>query len=156
ATHQIKKLSNQQLRDLRERLSLQDEIPAEALADGAEPPYYRPPEGSPAHEYLMARRRALGGSLPKRVVRSKALPQPDAATFEEFWSGSGGHAASTTTAFTRLLRNLARDDRTGPHVVPIIPDEARTFGMESLFKEFGIYASGGQRYEPVDHSMLLS
>ncbi|MFN8017678.1 MAG: pyruvate dehydrogenase (acetyl-transferring), homodimeric type [Acidimicrobiales bacterium] len=157
ATHQIKKLSNKQLRDLRIRLNMLEEIPEEALADGAEPPYYRPEAGSPYHEYLMGRRRALGGSLPSRPVaqrRPMALPAP--ATFDEFLAGSGKVAASTTTAFTRMLRALARDPGIGPRVVPIIPDEARTFGMDSLFREFGIYAPGGQRYEPVDHALLLS
>jgi pyruvate dehydrogenase E1 component len=157
STHQIKKMTNEQLRELRARLHLEEEIPEEALADGAEPPYYRPAPGSPAHEYLLERRRALGGSLPKRVVTvRKPLWLPDDSVFEEFRAGSGNQAASTTTAFTRLLRALARDEGFGRRVVPIIPDEARTFGMDSLFKEFGIYSSQGQRYEPVDHALLLS
>ncbi len=157
ATHQIKKMTNEQLRVLRTRLSMQDEIPEEALADGAEAPYYRPPVGSPAHTYLMERRKALGGSMPKRVVRNtKPLTLPADSVFDEFRGGSGKKAASTTTAFTRLLRAFARDKGFGPRVVPIIPDEARTFGMDSLFKEFGIYAAEGQKYEPVDHKLLLS
>ncbi|MCU1353706.1 MAG: 2-oxo-acid dehydrogenase subunit, homodimeric type [Acidimicrobiales bacterium] len=157
ATHQIKKMTNAQLRALRERLHLHEEIPEEALAEGAEPPYYRPPEGSPAHTYLMERRTALGGSLPKRVVRTKRpLELPKDATFDEFLAGSGTKAASTTTAFTRMLRAMSRDPNIGPRVVPIIPDEARTFGMDSLFKEFGIYAAQGQKYEPVDHALLLT
>ena len=157
ATHQIKKLSNKQLRDLRLRLHLEAEIPEEALADGAEPPYYRPPAESPEHQYLVARRLALGGSLPRRVIRdAKPLTLPNDAVFDEFRGGSGKNAASTTTAFTRLLRAFARDQEFGSRVVPIIPDEARTFGMDSLFKEFGIYASEGQKYEPVDHALLLS
>jgi pyruvate dehydrogenase E1 component len=157
ATHQIKKMTVAQLRVLRERLFLQDQIPEEALADDAEPPYYRPPEGSPEHTYLMDRRRALDGSLPSRVVRTPRplrLPADDA--FAELGQGSGKQAVSTTMAFTRLLRTLSRQEGFGPRVVPIIPDEARTFGMDSLFKEFGIYASQGQKYEPVDHSLLLS
>ncbi|MEO6626949.1 MAG: pyruvate dehydrogenase (acetyl-transferring), homodimeric type, partial [Aquihabitans sp.] len=157
STHQIKKMTNEQLRELRTRLHLEEEIPESALADGSEPPYYRPAEGSPAHTYLMARRQALGGSLPSRIVRTtKPLVLPPDSTFDEFRTGSGKHAASTTTAFTRLLRGLARDDNFGSRVVPIIPDEARTFGIDSLFKEFGIYAAQGQKYEPVDHAMLLS
>jgi pyruvate dehydrogenase E1 component len=157
ATHQIKKLSNKQLRDLRERLHLIDEIPADALADGAVPPYLRPPEGSDELTYLLERRRALGGSLPRRVVRDRRpLTLPADATFDEFRAGSGKQAASTTMAFTRMLRALARDPEFGPRVVPIIPDEARTFGMDSLFREFGIYASQGQHYQPVDHALLLS
>jgi pyruvate dehydrogenase E1 component len=157
ATHQIKKMTNEQLRVLRTRLHLEEEIPEAALADGVEPPYYRPADGSEAHTYLMDRRRALGGSLPKRSVRVKrTLTLPDDSVFDEVRAGSGKQEASTTTSFTRLLRTLARDKEFGPRVVPIIPDEARTFGMDSLFKELGIYAAQGQKYEPVDHSMLLS
>ena len=106
---------------------------------------------------MLDRRLALDGSLPRRVVRTKRkLELPAKAAFDEVLGGSGKQAASTTTAFTRLLRNLCRDEQFGPRVVPIIPDEARTFGMDSLFKEFGIYASQGQMYEPVDHALLLS
>ena len=157
ATHQIKKMSNAQLRVLRTRLRLEEEIPEAALASGAEPPYYRPPDGSPAHQYLMERRQRLGGSLPRRVVRTnRPLAMPTDSVFDEFRAGSGKKEASTTTAFTRLLRAFARDGEFGKRVVPIIPDEARTFGMDSLFKEFGIYAAQGQKYEPVDHALLLS
>jgi len=157
ATHQIKKMSIAQLRTLRERLHLEAEIPAEALADDAEPPYYRPAEGSAEHTYLMARRTALGGSLPKRIVRPvRPLTLPPDEVFDELAAGSGTQAASTTTAFTRLLRSLARVPEFGPRIVPIIPDEARTFGMDSLFKEFGIYAAQGQKYQPVDQALLLS
>ena len=156
ATHQIKKLNLQQLRAMRDRLHLQDEIPDSAF-DGDEPPYFRPAPDSIEYQYMMERRRALGGSLPKRVVRQRRpleMPSPDA--FAEFDDGSGDQAVSTTMAFTRLLRNLARDDNFGARVVPIVPDEARTFGMDSLFREQKIYASQGQKYEPVDHDLLLS
>jgi len=157
ATHQIKKMTNEQFRQLRERLHLEAEISEESLADGLEPPYYRPPAGSPAHSYLMARRRALGGSLPRRqTVTTKPITLPAESTFDEFRAGSGQQAASTTTAFTRLLRSLVREPNFGPRVVPIIPDEARTFGMDALFREIGIYAAHGQKYEPVDHDLLLS
>jgi pyruvate dehydrogenase E1 component len=157
ATHQIKKLTNVQLRALRDRLYLHDEIPEEALADGVEPPYYRPAPDSPEGRYLAQRRQALDGSLPARITTvKKPLPMPSPAPFTEFDAGSGGQEVSTTTAFTRLLRNLLRDGDFGDRVVPIIPDEARTFGMDALFKEFSIYASMGQRYEPVDHNLLLS
>ncbi len=157
ATHQIKKLSNEQLRGLRDRLQLQAEIPDEALADGKEPPFYRPPLDSPEVQYLLARRRALGGPLPSRPVElRRPLALPDHGPFAEFEAGSGAQEASTTMAFTRLLRNLARHESFGPRVVPIIPDEGRTFGMDALFKELRIYASGGQLYEPVDHHLLLS
>jgi pyruvate dehydrogenase E1 component len=157
ATHQIKKMTTDQLRLLRERLNVQDEVPEDALADDKEPPYISLAEGSEIRQYMLDRRRALDGSLPRRVLRTKrALELPAKAAFDEVLAGSGQQAASTTTAFTRLLRNLCRDPKFGPRVVPIIPDEARTFGMDSLFKEFGIYASQGQQYEPVDHALLLS
>jgi pyruvate dehydrogenase E1 component len=157
ATHQIKKMTNEQLRHLRERLYLHDEIPEEALVDGAEPPYYRPPEDSIEYRYMMDRRRALDGPLPSRSVQTKrplTLPNPKA--YGDFDEGSGKQAVSTTMAFTRLLRNLCRDKQFGPRVVPIIPDEARTFGMDAMFREMKIYASQGQKYESVDANLLLS
>jgi len=156
ATHQIKKMSKDELRGLRDRLHMQDEIPDEAL-EPDEPPYFRPAPGSPLHDYLVGRRTELDGPLPSRIVKVRrplALPQPGA--FAELSAGSGKQAVSTTGAFTRLLRTLLRDPAFGPRVVPIIPDEARTFGMDALFREIGIYASHGQRYEPVDASLLLS
>ncbi|HUQ40015.1 MAG TPA: pyruvate dehydrogenase (acetyl-transferring), homodimeric type [Acidimicrobiales bacterium] len=155
ATHQIKKMTKAQLLLLRDRLYLQEQIP-EASLDAKMPPYYRPAEGSPEHEYLMERRRALGGSVPRRAVRPKALPPPDDKVFADLLGGSGKQAASTTMAFTRLLRNLLRDKQIGARIVPIIPDEARTFGMDALFKEVKIYAAHGQQYEPVDAGLLLS
>ncbi|MGH9085306.1 MAG: pyruvate dehydrogenase (acetyl-transferring), homodimeric type, partial [Acidimicrobiales bacterium] len=157
ATHQIKKMTTEQFRLLRERLHLHEEVPEASLNDDAPPPYIVLDEGSEALQYMLERRQALDGSLPKRVVRTKRkLELPAAKSFEELHAGSGKQAASTTTSFTRLLRNLCRDPKFGPRAVPIIPDEARTFGMDSLFKELGIYASQGQRYEPVDHALLLS
>jgi len=157
ATHQIKKMTSDQLRLLRERLHLHDEVPEESLADDKEPPYITLPEDSEALQYMRQRREALDGSLPRRVVRVKRkLELPAKAAFDEILAGSGKQQASTTTAFTRLLRNLCRDEVFGRRVVPIIPDEARTFGMDALFKEFAIYASQGQRYEPVDHALLLT
>jgi pyruvate dehydrogenase E1 component len=158
ATHQIKKMTKGQLRALRDRLYLQDEIPDEAL-DAEQPPYYRPPAGSPAHEYLTARSRALGGHLPNRVVRGRGLlglPAPLPAAFAEFQTGSRGQAVSTTMAFARLLRNLLRDPGIGKHIVPIVPDEGRTFGLDGLFAEVKIYAPEGQLYTPVDAGLLLS
>ena len=156
STHQIKKMNADQLRALRDRLYLHDEIPDSAL-EGDVPPYFRPSEGSIEYQYLVERRRALGGSVPKRVVRARRpLELPDDAAFSELDGGSGGQAVSTTMGFTRLLRSLARDEKFGSRVVPIIPDEARTFGMDSLFRELKIYAAQGQKYEPVDHDLLLS
>jgi pyruvate dehydrogenase E1 component len=157
ATHQIKKLSNEQLRILRNRLQLHDEIPDEALADGLEPPYYRPPQDSPEIQYLQQRRKALDGPLPSRpAMLRRPLEIPGHEPFAEFDAGSGSNEVSTTMAFTRMLRNLTRAGDFGPRVVPIIPDEGRTFGMDALFKELQIYAAHGQLYEPVDAKLLLS
>jgi pyruvate dehydrogenase E1 component len=157
ATHQIKKMTKEQLRTVRDRLHLQDVISDEMLSGDQEPPYIRFPEGSTEHTYLMDRRRALSGSLPeRRTTTRRPIELPDEKAFAEVMKGSGKQEASTTSAFTRLLRNLCRDKRLGPRVVPIIPDEARTFGMDSLFKEFRIYAAQGQVYEPVDAQLLLS
>jgi len=156
ATHQIKKMTREQLFALRSRLHLDEAIPDHAL-DEDNPPYVRPQEGSPELEYLMARRRALGGSIPRRsIVARRPLGAADVASFTEMMAGSGEQSASTTTAFTRLLRNLCRDPSIGNRIVPIVPDEARTFGMDSLFRELKIYAAMGQKYEPVDHHLLLS
>jgi pyruvate dehydrogenase E1 component len=157
STHQIKKMTKPQLLALRDRLYLSDEIPDEAL-EADSPPYFRPPEGSEAHEYLMARRRALAGSLPRRVVRAPkgpATPRPDPKVFAELHTGSGTQAVSTTMAFARLLRNLVRDPALGPFVTPIVADEARTFGLESLIAEAQIYAPDGQQYTPVDADLPL-
>jgi pyruvate dehydrogenase E1 component len=156
ATHSIKKMTKQQLLDLRDRLHLHDEIPEEQI-QADDPPYFRPSEDSIEYQYMMERRRALGGSLPKRVTTARrplALPKPE--TFDEMKAGSGTQEVSTTMGFTRLLRSLCRDENAGKRIVPIIPDEARTFGMDALFRELEIYASQGQKYEPVDHDLLLS
>ena len=156
ATHQIKKMTDAQLMTLRNRLHLNEEISDAALA-ADEPPYYRPPEDSIEYQYMMERRRALGGVMPRRTtVARKILTLPSDDVFKEFEDGSSTQSVSTTMGFTRLLRNLARDKDFGERVVPIIPDEARTFGMDSLFRELKIYASQGQKYEPVDHDMLLN
>ena len=155
ATHQIKKMTDAQLKTLRDRLHLNDEI-SDAALEADEPPYYRPPVDSVEYQYMVERRRALGGAVPRRstAVR-KAITMPSDDVFTEFENGSAAQSVSTTMGFTRLLRNLARDKDFGERVVPIIPDEARTFGMDSLFRELKIYASQGQKYEPVDHDMLL-
>ncbi len=155
ATHQIKKMTRQQLLALRDRLYLQEEIPDAAL-DAEMPPYYRPPEGSAAHQYLSARRLTMAGPLPARVVRAKRVELPGPEIFAELTAGSGKQAASTTMAFARLLRSLVRDPGIGPLVAPIIPDEARTFGLEALIAECKIYAPGGQRYVPVDAGLPLN
>jgi len=154
ATHQIKKMSAAQLRVLRDRLYLQEEIPDEAL-EAELPPYYRPPEGSPAHDYLSARRKVLAGPVPVRVVPRAAPAVPHENAFADLYAGSGKQSASTTMAFARLLRNLVRDPAIGRFVSPIVPDEARTFGLEPLIAEAKIYAPEGQRYTPVDADLIL-
>jgi len=149
-THQAKKLSEQELHIFRDRLELP--IPDAKLKDA---PYYHPGPDSEEVEYLRERRRQLGGSLPKRVVRAKLFSAVAPSVDAEFAAGSPT-PVSTTMVFARLLRNLIRDPELGPRIVPIIPDEARTFGLDPLFKEVGIYAAQGQRYEPVDSELLLS
>jgi len=105
---------------------------------------------------MIERRQALNGSLPHRVVRSRPLPAPETKVMTEFDAGSGERAVSTTMAFAVLLRGLLRDKNLGQRIVPIIPDEARTFGLDALFKEVKIYAPLGQLYEPVDSKLMLS
>lgn len=157
ATHQIKELTNQQLLLLRDRLELKEEIPDSTLGGDQDPPYFRPGNDTPEFQYMMGARKRLNGVLPNRVLAVRQpLPLPDDQPFLEMSKGSGKVEASTTTAFTRLLRNLGRAEGFGPRMVPIVPDEARTFGMDSLFREFKIYASKGQLYEPVDAQMLLA
>ncbi len=149
-THQVKKLSEAELRIFRDRLELP--IPDAALKEA---PYFHPGPDSEEVRYMLERRRALGGSLPKRIVRHQPLVEPAPKVDAEFDAGSAT-PVSTTMAFAKLLRNLIRDEAVGARVVPIIPDEARTFGMDPLFKEVGIYAALGQRYEPVDSDLILS
>ncbi|MGD8486878.1 MAG: pyruvate dehydrogenase (acetyl-transferring), homodimeric type, partial [Chloroflexota bacterium] len=150
-THQAKKMNDQEVRVFRDRLELP--IPDEALA---EVPYYHPGPDSPEVRYLQERRAALGGPSPRRVVISKPLDTPGDDVYGEFDSGSGGQAVSTTMAFAKLLRNLLRDKGVGERIVPIIPDEARTFGMDSLFQEVGIYSAQGQLYDPVDSNLMFT
>ena len=154
ATHQMKKLTPEQLRIFRDILDLP--VTDAELADGL-PPYLPLPEGSAELDYLHERRGALGGLLPRRPARPPALPtRPAGAAFAEFDAGSGKRAVSTTVAYTRLLRSLMRDPAVGPRIVPIVPDEGRTFGFEVLYSEFGIYAPDGQQYVPVDADLPLS
>ncbi|MBM3791313.1 MAG: pyruvate dehydrogenase (acetyl-transferring), homodimeric type, partial [Acidobacteria bacterium] len=151
-THQLKKMNLDQLREFRDLLEL-------PISDRKleEAPYYHPGPKSPEIEYLLERRAALGGFVPRRVVRSRPLQSPPRDLYEELKGGTGSsREVSTTMAFVRLLRSLLRDPTLGPRIVPIIPDEARTFGMDSLFREFGIYSSVGQLYESVDAALLLS
>ena len=148
-THQAKKLSEAELKVFRDRLELP--IPDDQLHDA---PYYHPGPRSEEIEYMLERRRALGGPLPKRFVAVAPLPKPKETFDAEFAAGSTT-PVSTTMALTRMLRNLIRDPDLGPRIVPIIPDEARTFGMDPLFNEVGIYSALGQRYEPVDSELVM-
>ncbi len=149
-THQQKKLNEKELREFRSRFT----IPI-ADEEVVETPFYRPAEDSPETRYLLARRKALGGFLPQRSEAAPPLEVPSLADFGEFLKGSERFEVSTTMAFVRLLGTLLRNKKIGNRVVPIIPDEARTFGMDPLFREVGIYAPKGQLYEPVDSKTLL-
>ena len=154
AAHQIKKMSVEELRTFRDRLALP--ISDAELADGVFP-YAHPGVDSPEHAYLVARQKLLDGSLPQRVDRSRPLSMPGPEAFAELEAGTGERlTASTTTAFARLARKLFADPQIGARVVGIIPDEARTFGLDALFRDVKIYSPIGQRYEPVDASLLLS
>ena len=151
-THQMKKMKTDELKKFRDRIQLP--IPDRKLDD---PPYYHPGKDSEEVRYMLERRRALGGSVPSRIVRAKPLPPPAAKVFQEFSAGTGEtQAVSTTMVMAKLIRNLVREPNWGKRIVPIIPDEARTFGMEVLFREIGIYAAFGQKYDPVDSKLVLS
>jgi pyruvate dehydrogenase E1 component len=151
-THQMKKLSDEEMKTFRDRLELP--IRDDAISGGMAP-YYHPGTDAPEIRYLLDCRQALGGVIPRRVVAAKPVDEPKDAVFDQFSAGSK-QAVSTTMAFVRLLRDLMRDRKLGRRIVPIIPDEARTFGMESLFPEFKIYAPHGQLYDPVDSKHLLA
>ena len=149
-THQQKKMNEGDLRSFRTRfgIPISDEEIAEA-------PFYRPADDSPELQYMRERRKALGGFVPSRSVRIEPINAPIDPIFEEFFKGTEGRKASTTMVFVRLLSQLLRNKEIGDLIVPIVPDEARTFGMESLFRAVGIYSHVGQRYEPVDMDTLL-
>jgi pyruvate dehydrogenase E1 component len=153
ATHQMKKLTVDELKELRDRLHI--DISDKALESGL-PPYYHPGPHSAEIEYLRERRAALGGSLPKRVVRKESLPLPPVAVYDELKAGSGKQPVATTMAFVRLLKDLMKDKGIGARFVPVVPDEARTFGMDAMFPTAKIYSPFGQRYEAVDRELLLS
>jgi pyruvate dehydrogenase E1 component len=150
-THQQKKLNEDELAAFRTRFGvpISDEEVAQA-------PFYRPSDLSPEIQYLKERRAALGGPVPRRTVVAPAIKGDTLGElFEEFHKGTDGRPVSTTMAFVRMLSKLLRDPELGPLVVPIVPDEARTFGMEALFRQVGIYSHVGQLYEPVDVDTLL-
>jgi len=149
-THQQKKLNEKELREFRERFDIP--ISDEEIA---ETPFFRPTAQSRETTYLLQRRQKLGGFLPQRVVSAKPLDVPDSKYFSEFYKGSGRFEVSTTMGFVRLISLLLRNKTIGRQIVPIIPDEARTFGLDALFREIGIYSPKGQLYEPVDIKSLL-
>nr|WP_285696811.1 pyruvate dehydrogenase (acetyl-transferring), homodimeric type [Actinomadura sp. NBRC 104412] len=153
ATHQMKKLTKAELKEFRDRLYL--DIPDSALEQEL-PPYYHPGEDSDEIEYMRERRAALGGFLPKRVVRAKPLKLPGDPVYAELKKGSGKQNVATTMAFVRLLKDLIKDSTIGARFVPIAPDEYRTFGMDSLFPTSKIYSPHGQTYEGVDRKLLLA
>ena len=153
ATHQMKKLKLEDLKSFRDSLYL--EIDDEKL-DEKLPPYFHPGKESPEFQYMMEKRAELGGSVPRRRSKSKPLPQPQDSDFAVMTRGSGAQEIATTMAFVRLLKDLAKVEGLGHRIVPIIPDEARTFGMDSLFPTMKIYSPHGQQYLAVDRELMLS
>jgi pyruvate dehydrogenase E1 component len=149
--HQQKKMDLEQIKAFRDRFN----IPVRDEQIGDTVPYCKPDPDSAEFEYMMERRQSLGGFLPRRRAKSKSLPVPPLETFRTQLEGTGEREASTTMAFVRMLTALTRDKQVGKHVVPIVPDEARTFGMEGMFRQIGIYASQGQLYEPQDAGELM-
>jgi pyruvate dehydrogenase E1 component len=153
STHQMKKMTAEDLVAFKNRLG----IPlADELIDAKLPPYYRPAEDSPEYKYMMERRAALGGSIPSRRKESRALPMPEDKVFDSAKRGSGTQGVATTMAFVRLFKDLVKAEGIGARFVPIIPDEARTFGMDSLFPTLKIYSPLGQTYTSVDRELMLS
>ncbi|MBV9304047.1 MAG: pyruvate dehydrogenase (acetyl-transferring), homodimeric type [Acidobacteriaceae bacterium] len=149
-THQQKKLNEEELVYLSKRFDLN--LPDETIHSIS---FVRPPDDSPEIKYLKERREKLGGYLPARAPKRIELKAPPLDAFKDVLAGSRGREASTTSAFVAILKTLLKNPDLGKYVVPIIPDEARTFGMESMFRERGIYASGGQLYKPVDSEVLM-
>lgn len=149
-THNQKKMAVEDLRKFWERFNLP--IPEEKIPDA---PFYRPPADSPEMRFLQERRKALGGYLPKRYHEAEKLVIPPLSDLEPLLKGSDGREISTTMAFVRILTILLKDKNIGKHIVPIVADEARTFGMEGLFRQIGIYSPRGQLYEPEDKSQLM-
>jgi pyruvate dehydrogenase E1 component len=149
-THQQKKLNEDELREFRARFGvpISDE-------DVSRAPLYRPDDESPEMVYMRERRESLGGPVPARVDAAEAPGMPDSKLFEEFYAGTDGRDVSTTMAIVRMLGKLLKDEEVGRLIVPIVPDEARTFGMEGMFRQCGIYSHAGQLYDPVDSDSLL-
>ena len=149
-THQVKKLSMDNIKSFRDKFNIpvtDDEI--ESI------PYVRPAEDSPEIQYLKKTRESLGGPIPRRRNTSKILPLPNESAFTKLYEGTGERKISTTMAAVRVLTDLLKDKEIGKRIVPIVPDEARTFGMEALFRQVGIYSSAGQNYEPEDADKVM-
>jgi len=149
-THSQKKLNEDELKEFRSRFGIplsDDEV--------VSAPFYRPEEDSPEIIYLKKRRQELNGYVPKRIVRNQKIKTPSEELFKEFYAGTEGREVSTTMVYVRILSKLLKDKEIGKLIVPIVPDEARTFGMEALFRQIGIYSTRGQLYEPVDRDSLL-
>ncbi len=149
-THQQKKMGENALRVFRDRYRIP--IPDDRIAEA---PFFKPPDDSPEIRYMHERRQALGGYLPARRARTQPIEAPPLEMFDAALKGSGQREISTTMAFVRILTTLSRHPELGKRIVPIVADEARTFGMEGLFRQLGIYASEGQLYEPVDHEQVM-
>jgi len=149
-THQQKKLNEDEMKEFRARFGIP--ISDEQIHND---PFFRPDEDSAEMKYLQEKRKSLGGYVPSRKTNLKPIKTPDESLFEEFYKGTDGREVSTTMVFVRILAKLLKDAEIGKNIVPIVPDEARTFGMEALFRQVGIYAHAGQLYEPVDRDSLL-
>jgi pyruvate dehydrogenase E1 component len=153
STHQMKKMSLEDIVTFRDRLGIP--IPDSQL-DKYTPAYYKPADNSEEAKYMAERRAALGGSIPRRRAKSKPLPMPADSVYDSVKRGSGHQEIATTMAFVRMLKDLVKDPGLGSRIVPIIPDEARTFGMDSLFPTMKIYSPHGQKYTAVDRELMLS
>ena len=149
-THQVKKLSIDNIKSFRDKFNIPvTDSEIEKL------PYVRPPADSPEIQYLKKTRENLGGFIPRRRTKSEVLGMPDNKVFEKLYESSGDRKISTTMAIVRIITDLLKDSEVGNRIVPIVPDEARTFGMEALFRQVGIYSSAGQKYEPEDADKVM-
>ena len=149
-THQVKKLSMENIKSFRDRFDIP--VPDSEIENL---PYVRPPEDSPEIQYLKNTRKKLGGFIPRRRTSSEILQMPNNKIFDKSFESSGERQISTTMAVVRIITDLLKDDNIGERIVPIVPDEARTFGMEALFRQVGIYSSAGQKYEPEDADKVM-
>ena len=149
-THQVKKLTIDNIKSFRDRF----DIPV-SDKDIKNLPYVRPSKDSPEIQYLLKTREKLGGPIPRRRQHTKKLPLPSKSIFDKYSTGSGEKLISTTMSFVRMMSDVIKDKKIGKYIVPIIPDEARTFGMEGLFRQMGIYSSEGQKYKPEDADQVM-